>query len=224
MQHIISLDQQLLLLLNFDGPPWLDNVMWGLSQTLTWLPLLLALVYTTARAYSLRNFALFLLFFIVTIALADQASAHLIKPLCQRLRPTHEPAIMAMVHTVRGYTGGMYGFVSSHAANMFATSTLIVLSLRGTGLAIALYAKDALVAYSRIYLGVHSPGAVLSGALLRLHTGLITYQLLALLVSPRPPRPRLQGLRPCPCLAVARTRVIFIALLLTLVLVFTAWL
>ena len=53
----------------------------------------------------------------VVILIADQVSASIIKPLVGRLRPSRNPDLQATVHLVNQYNGGMFGFVSSHAAN-----------------------------------------------------------------------------------------------------------
>ena len=110
------------------------------------------------------------------ILLADQLSSSLLKPLVARLRPTHNPEISDLIHTVRGYRGGLYGFVSSHAANAFAFAvfTSLVIRNRYYALTIALWA--VLSAYSRIYLGVHYVGDVVCGAILGVLVALVVYR------------------------------------------------
>ena len=98
---------------------------------------------------------------IVGIILADYTSAQILKPFFQRLRPSHE-----LIDEIRLLVsrGGKYGFVFSHAANMYVAATIL-------GYFYSQYKKifftiAALVAYSRVYVGVHYPGDILFGGLL----------------------------------------------------------
>ncbi|HRH39403.1 MAG TPA: phosphatase PAP2 family protein, partial [Flavobacteriales bacterium] len=59
------------------------------------------------------------------------------------------------------------GFVSSHASNHFAIAVFMTGVLKGSPrwATPALLAWAVLIAYSRVYLGVHYPGDVLVGGL-----------------------------------------------------------
>ncbi|MCD8304702.1 MAG: phosphatase PAP2 family protein [Prevotellaceae bacterium] len=217
MDKLIALDQQLLLLLNGRGPVWLDNLMWHFSSTWTWAPLILLLLFVTLRSYTPRQFIVFLAALALAILLADQLSAAILKPLFHRLRPTREPGLMEMVRTVRGYRGGQYSFVSSHACNWLAVTTYLTLALRGRLLALSLALVAALVCYSRIYLGVHYPGDILCGAVLGFVVGLLTYQVFAICFRWKEERPRLAGFRPTKGTQVRGRTLLVLAVCLTLI-------
>src|SRR3546814_14397693 len=52
--------------------------------------------------------------------MSDQLASGIFKPLFERLRPSHNPALEGELHIVNNYRGGKFGFISSHAANVFA--------------------------------------------------------------------------------------------------------
>ncbi len=160
------MDKHLLLLLNFDGGAVLDGISRVLSSPLIWIVPAVLFLSHLFKTYPRGKALALVLCMVLTIVLCDQISASVIKPMFQRLRPSHCPSLVGMLHFVGDYRGGMYGFVSSHAANAFGVVTFVSLVLRRRWVTIALYALAASVGYSRIYLGVHYPGDVLAGALL----------------------------------------------------------
>ena len=113
----------------------------------------------------------------LTITLADQISSGLIKDFIGRFRPTHNPEIESIVHTVNGYKGGLYGFVSSHAANTLGVAVYISLLFRNRYITLFMMLWSLLVAYSRIYLGVHYPGDILGGMVVGVISGFVVYKI-----------------------------------------------
>ena len=63
-------------------------------------------------------------------------------------------------------------FPSGHAATSFAGATVLALAHRRA--AVPLYLLAALIAWSRVYVGVHYPGDVLVGAVLGVGIGLVS--------------------------------------------------
>jgi undecaprenyl-diphosphatase len=111
------------------------------------------------------------------------------KPFFERLRPCHDPSISHLVHVVDG-CGGQYGFASSHASNSFALATMLYFFFRTKfKYASILFIWAGLVAYSRVYVGVHFPGDIIVGALIGYLTGLILF----VLYSKLPVKYRLSG-------------------------------
>ena len=179
---ISTLDTSLTLAINSCHSPFFDNFFYIYTQTWTWIPAILVLLVWMWRKWGVRS-----LYVVAGIALcillADQISSSLLKPLVARLRPTHNPEIADLIHTVNGYRGGRYGFVSSHAANAatFVTFTALVFRNRLYTILLSLWAF--FTAYSRVYLGVHYVGDVLCGALIGVLVGMGVYFVLKPLLS-----------------------------------------
>lgn len=174
-----TLDTSLFLSINGCHYSSFDGFMIFVSGKLSWLPLYILLLYLIIRQYKWKS-VLVLAFIGLLILTTDQLSVHAFKNTFQRLRPCHNEELKLLVHTVKG-CGGQYGFVSSHAANSFGLVVFIGLLLKKSHnwLLPILLLWGILVAYSRIYLGVHYPGDVLGGALLGAGIGWVifyTYQ------------------------------------------------
>ena len=171
-----AFDTSLLLAVNGWHDPYWDQFMFLLSQRFSWALILLVFVWITVRR-NWKHALLIVLAVALAVLLADQISSSLIKHLVERLRPTHAPALQGMVHTVNGYEGGLYGFVSSHAANSFAVALLLILMMRHRAVTVTLLIWAALQCYSRVYLGVHYPGDIAGGMAVGLLVGWGVYRL-----------------------------------------------
>ncbi|MDX9941604.1 MAG: phosphatase PAP2 family protein [Bacteroidales bacterium] len=177
LDFLLDLDKQLFLALNGLNNGFFDQVMYYISEKVTWIPLYALLLFLIFKRFRWRGLVVLLLV-VVLVTLSDQLSV-LMKNSFLRLRPCHEPALEGLVHIVRGHCGGRYGFVSSHAANTFALATFMTFLLgdRFQWVLPLMFAYAGLNAYSRIYLGVHYPGDVIFGALLGVFIGLLVWWL-----------------------------------------------
>ncbi len=162
LQQLHNLDTDLFIWLNARYTPWLDPIMVWVTTRNSWFPFYALLVGWLIYQYRRRAVGL-LLTIIAAVALGDQLSSSVLKPLTLRPRPCHVPALQTLIHPVLD-CGGQYGFVSSHAATTFALATSLWLLLgqqhpwlRWT------FGWAALVSYSRIYVGAHYPLDVLAG-------------------------------------------------------------
>ena len=81
-----------------------------------------------------------------------------------------------------------YSFPSGHATVAFACATVLALAV--PRLRWPLFALAALVAWSRVYVGVHYPGDVLAGAVLGVAIAIALRMLAGALRRSAPPLPR----------------------------------
>lgn len=165
MNFITNLDTELFLFLNGLHAAWLDPVMTFISGKITWLPFYLVLLFLVIKNYKKQSI-LIIIGIILLIVCSDQISSSVFKPIFERPRPCHNEAIKNLVYLPTGHCGGAYGFISSHACNCFALTVFItnILKSHYRKIGYVMYIWAGLVAYSRIYMGVHYPGDVLVGA------------------------------------------------------------
>ena len=173
-------DEDLFLVLNSFHYDALDPLALQLTETVSWIPLYLFLLYKIYRADPASS-AWIIGGVMLTILLADQVTSGLMKPFFERLRPCHDPRWEGLLHNY-GRCGGLYGFASSHAANTFGLATFLTLSLRSKIKGIAwLFLYALLVSYTRIYLGVHYPLDIVTGALVGVLAAYLSWFLVVVL-------------------------------------------
>ena len=121
------------------------------------LPILLYIGY--AIGFDKKRGRIALVILIVTLAITDSVAAQIIKPWVGRLRPSHA---LEGINLLVG-KGGKFSFVSNHSANMFALAT--ILGYFYGNVKPYLYTFAAIIAFSRVYVGVHYPADILFGGL-----------------------------------------------------------
>ena len=164
LETLKQADTNLFLFLNGLHSPFFDVLMFQVSLPLFWIPFYLLLIVLLFRKY--RWQAMWILLFVaVLITATDQGAVHLFKNVFLRLRPSQEPALQGTIHLVNGYKGGIYGFISNHAANTFALAVFLAIVVNDLfrGFVPLMIFWAFLLSYSRIYLGVHYPGDILAG-------------------------------------------------------------
>lgn len=161
-----QLDSQFLLALNGFHTPMADRFMWAFTGRWVWVPLYVVLAWFVVKRMGWRYAIFAILAAGISVAVADQTCATLLRPIFERLRPANvDNPLSPLVHIVDGYRGGAYGFPSCHAANTFALATFFAWLSRRNVLCIILFIWAIGNCYTRMYLGVHYPGDIIAGAL-----------------------------------------------------------
>jgi len=176
MTFLYELDKELLIKINRIWTlPWLDQFFPAITDLhknpwFFWIaiPLLLGALWWKYRKPAFMIFLLFLL----ALGTTDLVGNHAFKKTVARARPGDTLKEMVIV---RSPYGG-YSFTSNHAANMFCFAKYVSEFLPQARLIV--YPLAVLVAYSRVYNGVHYPSDVVGGAVLGWMIGLL-YSLLA---------------------------------------------
>jgi undecaprenyl-diphosphatase len=165
---IESLDHRVTLFINSLNNSFLDDIMWLISSTSFGIPFYILFVFLLIRIYNPRQIIFLILALILVVSLCDLSAKYFFKEVFERYRPSHNLIMKDQLHLVNNYSGGKYGFVSSHAANMAGLSTMVYFFLkqRFSKIGYLLVPFVLLVSYSRVYLGVHYVSDVFVGMFL----------------------------------------------------------
>ncbi|MDR1006864.1 MAG: phosphatase PAP2 family protein [Bacteroidales bacterium] len=180
IESLIDFDKTLFSAVNSFRSDWADWFFAILSSHLFIAIVVSAVaIYLMLTQYRKRWWHILILI-ALSFLLADRISVLCFKDVFMRLRPSHlMPDVfvckLSNFHLIYDNKGGLYGFVSSHAANVFSLAALFALLSRKRILTISVFVWAILTGYSRIYCGYHYPADVVCGGLLGVIIGLILF-------------------------------------------------
>lgn len=161
LEKIIALDKELFVFLNGLGSPAFDSLWLFITKQTNWTPIFLLVFYLIYKKVGLKNLGIMILFIAFLILICDQ-TANLFKNTFERLRPCNDLQIKDIIRVVKH--SDTFSFFSGHATNSMATTVFVYLIMRKHYKHIyLLFLFPLIFAYSRIYLGLHFPGDILTG-------------------------------------------------------------
>lgn len=183
IEQLETWDRALFLFLNGQHNETFDVLMKWITYKYTWIPLYGLMLILMGRKYGWKRTAVLIVPSIaILILLTDQISYNGFKQQFERLRPCHNFEIGHLVHLVSG-CGGKYGFLSGHATTSFAIAIFGGSMLDNKNWKWGLLVWAALVAYSRIYVGVHYPSDIFCGAILGIILAFFTIRMMRLVTK-----------------------------------------
>ncbi|WP_193510766.1 phosphatase PAP2 family protein [Christiangramia fulva] len=177
MEKLAALDRELFLYFNNLGSERWDWLWVALSDKWMAIPFYAVLLYLLFKKLGWRSTLITMLVVALLITATDQL-ANFFKHTFERPRPCRQEGVMEFARFVAERCG-RYGFFSAHSANSMGVAVFLSLIFKSfyRNLYLILIFWAILVSYSRIYLGVHYPGDVLTGWFFGVILGFLFYQL-----------------------------------------------
>lgn len=161
-ERLIQKDREFLIYLNNLGSEQWDSFWLFITNQLNWAPLFALIIFLIFKNWGWKKGGFLLLFLILMVAFSDQFT-NMIRGIFERLRPNNDMRISHLLRTL--ITPQSYSFTSGHATTSMAFSVFVWLLFKDRYKAMKLIFIFPLVfAYSRLYLGVHFPIDILTGA------------------------------------------------------------
>ena len=176
LEKAVQVDSNLFFILNYRVQNCVFDFLMPILTNLDYwrIPLILLVIFLLVFGEKRGRIAVLLL--VLGITLSDQVCNNVLKPLVGRVRPCNA---LENVHLLVNCTKA-FSFPSSHATNIF--TGMILFSFVYRKLSVPLLIIAALVAYSRVYVGVHYPFDILAGTILGILCALtiiVLYKLLS---------------------------------------------
>ena len=164
LEQLLDLDTELFVYLNSLGSERWDSMWLAITNEFTFVPLYSVLLFLIYKKFGLKPLLLMIVVIAAMITFTDQTT-NIVKRSVLRFRPCACEEIMDTIRYIAERCSSNRSFFSGHASNSMAAAVFGGLVLRPyfKKLIFILLFWAFVVAYSRIYVGVHFPIDILCG-------------------------------------------------------------
>ncbi|MDC8006248.1 phosphatase PAP2 family protein [Aureisphaera galaxeae] len=164
LEELLKYDSELFLFLNSLGSETWDGFWLFITEKFASVPLYLFLLYHIYRRWGWKSTLIIMVSVALMITATDQLANLFKYVLFQRPRPCRVEALREAMRFVADGCG-RYGYFSAHAASSMAAAVFLGLLLKEKWkyIPFLLLFWAVVVAYSRIYIGVHYPLDIITG-------------------------------------------------------------
>jgi len=177
IEQLLEYDTELFLVLNNLGSTTWDGLWLAITDKLTSIPLYALLLFLLYKKFGTKSLLVFVVVVALMITFTDQIT-NVFKRGFMRPRPCGEADLIDHMRFI-AVRCGKYGFFSGHSSNSMAAAVFAGLMLKPyyKNLIFMLLVWSVIVAYSRIYVGVHYPLDILCGLTFGVFAGFLFYKL-----------------------------------------------
>jgi len=183
LEKLLETDEALFLFLNKLGNSNWDNFWLVVTHKFTFIPLYAILLFLIYKRYGLKALIFLVVIIAAMITFTDQIT-NLFKHGFMRPRPCKQVYLVDEGIRFIAKRCGRYGFFSGHSSNSMAAAVFGGLLLRPyfKNLLYLLVLWSIMVAYSRIYVGVHYPLDIIFGMLFGALSGIAFYKIAKIVI------------------------------------------
>ena len=158
---LVEIDKKLMVFLNKTISNSIFDIVMPIITNQNFLAIICVILIIYLGYFGEKKGRITLLVLLFAAGMSDAICAQIIKPWVGRIRPSHE--FIEYINLLVS-KGGKWSFPSNHAANSFAFAT--VLSYFYEKNKNFLFSVASVIAFSRVYVGVHYPMDVFFGSLI----------------------------------------------------------